>query len=59
MTKLKMLREHKGLTQAQLAGDASIAVRTLKNYEAGRRKPPYEIAKALAKVLDVPMDQLF
>lgn len=59
MSKLKELREQRGLTQAKLADDANIAIRTLKYYEAGRRKPPYEIAKALARALKVRMDQLF
>lgn len=59
MTKLQELRDRRGLTQVQLAEKAGMSVRSYQHYEAGKRKPSYKNLKALAKVLRVPMDQLF
>lgn len=59
MTYLKALRDANGMTQATLAKKAGVSVRSYRNYEAGRRKPPYDIAKTLAEVFGIPMDKLF
>lgn len=58
-TTLKDLRKMHGYTQKQLAKKADIGLRSYRYYETGKRQPKHEASKRLAKVLGVPMDQLF
>ena len=47
-------RKEKGLTQAELAARVGIAQRTVAAYECGERRPSVEVAKKMAKELDIP-----
>lgn len=48
---LRSIREQKGLTIAQLAGKASISIRTLQAYEAGERTIAPDDLRKLARIL--------
>ncbi len=48
---VKMLRERTGLTQEAFAGMIGVSVRTLQNWEQGRRAPEGP-ARALLKVVE-------
>src|SRR6266536_754365 len=47
-----------GLTQAQLAEAAGIDKRQIRRYEAGETYPTLPVAMAIARVLDVSLDEL-
>lgn len=49
-TRLRIARERSGLTQAEMAGRAGIALNTLKQYESGRIKPGAEALAGYARV---------
>lgn len=51
---LAVRRKEKGLTQAELAARVGIAQRTVAAYECGERRPSVDVAKRMAKELDVP-----
>lgn len=51
-------REHRGLTQAQLARSASISKAYLSQIETGVRRGSVKSLKALAVALQVPLDVL-
>lgn len=55
---LKSLRQSKNLTQKQLATEINASERGIQNYEAGVRKPTYDILIALADYFDVSIDYL-
>ena len=48
---VKSLRERLGLTQTQFSGMIGVSVKTLQNWEQGRRKPEGP-AKALLRVVE-------
>lgn len=56
--KLKELREKAGLSQAELAGKASLSVRSIQNWEQGHRGPSTDGLVALARALGVSMEAL-
>jgi ribosome-binding protein aMBF1 (putative translation factor) len=51
-------REHRGLSQAQLAGAAGISKAYLSQIENGARRGSVRALSALARALDVPLDAL-
>lgn len=56
---VRELREAKGLTQAQLAEKAQIALSYVTVLEAGnQRNPPRQILQRLARALGVPAERL-
>ena len=56
---VRELREAKGLTQAQLAERAQIALSYVTVIEAGQQgKPSPQIIQRLARALDVPVKRL-
>jgi len=55
---IRVYREHRGLTQEQLATRAGIAKPFLSQLETGARKPSIATAKALAEALAVDLDDL-
>ena len=57
-SKVRVFREHCGLTQQTLAGACGISKPYLSQVEAGRRKPSMEVLKKLAEALAVEMDDL-
>jgi transcriptional regulator with XRE-family HTH domain len=56
--RLRELREHAGLTQAQLAERAGLHLSAVTRYEHGRREPTLATASLLATALGVPVDEL-
>lgn len=56
-SKLRWWREHRGLSQLELAGRADISQRHLSFLELGRAHPSREMVMRLATALDVPLRQ--
>jgi len=57
-TRIKELREEKGLTQKQLGKEMGVASNTICNWEVGTREPDIATIKKLAKFFDVSTDYL-
>ena len=57
--KLKEIRKNKKLTQEQLANKANISVRTIANYESGKREPNVEILVKICNALNIQVNDLF
>jgi len=55
---VKVWREYRGLTQQQLANAAGISKPYLSQIETGKRKGTTEILSAIAKALDVSLDEV-
>lgn len=55
---IKLWREHRGLTQQELAKLAGISKPYLSQIETGKRQGTVETLSALARSLDVPLDVL-
>ena len=58
-TNLKTKRRKKGLTQAEIAGKASISTRHYQDIEADKRTPNVKTAKLIAQALDSTVEELF
>lgn len=56
--RLRELRNRKGLTQAALGNLVGVGQSTIGNIESGFSNPSWELALALAKTLDVTLDDL-
>jgi DNA-binding XRE family transcriptional regulator len=54
----KVWREHRGLTQQELADRAGISKPYLSQIESGKRQGTVETLAAIARALDVPLDLL-
>jgi DNA-binding XRE family transcriptional regulator len=55
---LRVWREYRGLTQQQVAEAAGISKPYLSQLESGQRKGTTEVLQAIAKVLNVDLDDL-
>jgi DNA-binding XRE family transcriptional regulator len=55
---IKVWREQRGLSQSQLAGAAGISVAYLSQLETGKRKGSTEVLGAIAKVLQLSLDDV-
>jgi transcriptional regulator with XRE-family HTH domain len=55
---LKRFRCRRGVTQKDLAYQADVAVATLSNTERGANNPTWTTIQAIARALDVEMDEL-
>jgi DNA-binding XRE family transcriptional regulator len=55
---IRVWREYRGLTQAQLAKAAGITVSTISYIESGTRKPSIDVIKSIAVKLRVDVDEL-
>jgi DNA-binding XRE family transcriptional regulator len=55
---IKVWREYRGLTQQQLADAAGISKPYLSQIETGKRTGATEILSAIAKALDVSLDEV-
>lgn len=55
---LKAARVNAGMTQPEAAKALKIAKSTLANYEQQKTIPNMEIAKRMAKLYEIPMDEL-
>ncbi len=56
---LRKLRKEMGLTQQELAARAGVSQQIITHYETGVRTPKLEKAVRLAKVLQVPVEEIF
>src|ERR1700730_5120889 len=56
-SRLRWWRQHRGLSQLDLAGRADISQRHLSFMELGRASPSREMVMRLADALDVPLRQ--
>lgn len=59
ITGLKMGRIKSGIQQWRLASLVGISQTELSHYEVGRCRCPADIRRALAKILEMPADELF
>lgn len=57
-TRLKILRQEKGLTQAQFGACFNLAESTISLYETGKRTPHYDILKKFALFFNITIDFL-
>lgn len=57
--RLRALRRLKRLTQHDLANEVGISVSMLSTIERGAKYPRVELIKKFARVLDVPLEELF
>jgi len=55
---IRVWREYRGLTQHQLAEAAGISVPYLSQLESGKRKGSAEVLAALARALDLKLDDI-
>jgi DNA-binding XRE family transcriptional regulator len=55
---IKVWREYRGLSQSQLAEAAGISVAYLSQLETGKRKGSTEVLGAIAKVLQLSLDDV-
>ena len=55
---IRVWREYRGLTQQQLAEGVGISVPYLSQIESGRRKGSTEVLAAIAKELDLSLDDI-
>ena len=56
--RLRMLRQQRGATLAELSATTGISVSTLSRLESGQRKPTLELLLPLARAHQVPLDEL-
>ncbi|MFI7423164.1 helix-turn-helix domain-containing protein [Nonomuraea sp. NPDC049684] len=56
--RLRALRRHRGLTLAELATTTGVSESTLSRLESGQRRATLELLLPLARVYDVPLDDL-
>lgn len=56
--RLKRIREQRGLSQSDLAKKAGMQPSAIAHFEADRRKPSFDNARALANALDISADYL-
>ena len=59
MQKLKEVRKARGLSQRELAKRVGISYQSVSGYENGITYPGLPVARALADVLEVTLDELF
>ncbi|MBS4020935.1 MAG: helix-turn-helix transcriptional regulator [Dethiobacter sp.] len=57
--RLRALRRLKRLTQQELAEKIDVSVTLLSSIERGSKYPRLELIKKIAKVLAVPLEELF
>lgn len=55
---IKEKREALGMSQAELGRSAGVGRSTICRYESENRKPPYEILKKIADVLDIDLKEI-
>lgn len=58
-TKLKKIREIKGLTQIEIAKKSNITKRSYQRYEYGERVPDVYTAQLIAQALHTTVEELF
>lgn len=58
LARVRLLRMARGLSQMQLAGEAGVTRQTVAGIETGRWDPSIRVAIALARALQVPLEEL-
>ena len=58
-TRIKELREEKGLTQQQLADIVDVTRQTILFLEKGKYNPSLRLAWMIAEVFDSPIEEVF
>lgn len=58
-SRLRAIRERKGLQREVVAAAAGMTVSHLYNLEQGRNKPSLDLARRIAEALDVTVDDIF
>lgn len=58
-TRIKELREEKGLTQQQLADIVDVTRQTILFMEKGKYNPSLRLAWMIAQVFDKPIEEVF
>lgn len=58
-TRIKELRAAKGLTQVELAKRAGVRRETIVFLEKGKYNPSLQLAFAIAKTFDLPIEEVF
>ncbi|MEU9337090.1 XRE family transcriptional regulator [Streptomyces sp. NPDC048290] len=56
--RLRALRRDRGITLAHLSATTGVSESTLSRLESGRRRPSLELLLPLARIYDVPLDDL-
>lgn len=56
--KIKLSREHFGISQAELAKRSGLSEISIRKYEKGDRTPKAETLRRIAKALEVPLSEL-
>jgi transcriptional regulator with XRE-family HTH domain len=56
--RLRLLRQQRGATLAELSAGTGISVSTLSRLESGQRRPTLELLLPLARLHQVPLDEL-
>ncbi|MFE4056426.1 XRE family transcriptional regulator [Streptomyces sp. NPDC059096] len=56
--RLRALRRERGITLAELASTTGVSESTLSRLESGQRRPSLELLLPLARIYDVPLDDL-
>lgn len=59
MRDLAFLRQKKGKTQKQMAKILGIGISTYNQYENSQRNIPYGVAKEIADILNVQVEEIF
>lgn len=57
--RLQQLRTEAGLTQEQLAAKIDLSIESISNIERGIHGPKFENLEKIAKVLKVPVKEMF
>ncbi|MCP9212383.1 helix-turn-helix domain-containing protein [Streptomyces sp. NEAU-Y11] len=57
-SRLRALRRDRGITLADLASTTGVSESTLSRLESGQRRPSLELLLPLARIYDVPLDDL-
>jgi transcriptional regulator with XRE-family HTH domain len=57
-SRLRTLRTRRELTLAEVSRESGISVSTLSRLESGERRPALELLLPLARIYDVPLDEL-
>ena len=56
---LKMMRNKKGITQAELAQELGVSQRAVAAYELGERRPSPEIANKLRQIFELSVEEIW
>lgn len=57
--RLKLLRDRKGISQAELARQVDVSRQALNAVEANKQEPSLPVALKIARVLELPLQQIF